>query len=81
MNDLFKIDISFPVPGFSCCAAAVTQFFIIFLYSWSPCGRHCLLFQLKGKVSALSRGKSGIISILINPLDFYLDTRDTLYQN
>jgi len=41
----------------------------------------CLLFQLKGKVSALSRGKSGIISILIDPLDFYLDTSDTSYQN
>ena len=43
MDDLFNIDINYPVPGF--------------------------------------RYLPFIISILINPLDFYLDTRDTLYQN
>lgn len=41
----------------------------------------CLLFQLKGKVSALSRGMSGMILILIDPLDYYPDTSENLYQN
>jgi len=36
----------------------------------------CFLFQLKGKGSALSRGKSGMISILIKHLNFYPETSD-----
>jgi hypothetical protein len=65
-------------------AAAVTQFFIVFLaFVVSPpwADRHCFLFQLKGKGSALSRGKSGMISILIDDLYFYPDTSDFISLN
>jgi hypothetical protein len=41
----------------------------------------CFLFQLKGKGSALSRGKSGMISILIDDLYFYPDTSDFISLN
>jgi hypothetical protein len=39
----------------------------------------CFLFQLKGKGSALSRGMSGMILILIDDLYFYPDTGDSKF--
>ena len=40
----------------------------------------CLLFQPKGKVSALSRGKSGMILILIDNSHFYPETSDENFK-
>jgi hypothetical protein len=57
-------------------AAAVTQFFIVFLAFVVSLRSALLPFPAEGKRIALSRGKSGVISFLIDDLYFYPDTSE-----
>jgi hypothetical protein len=60
------------IPGSRGCYSLFQLFLKEFVVSPPWADRHCLLFQLKGKVSALSRGMSGMI--LNDQLNFYPET-------